>query len=336
MLKLLLIGPMTNKKDPSKTGGVIVLFEDLLKQCDAMNIDYEVVDTNKSNYPNKSIAFAMILFFSFIKIPKARHVSIHGTAKDYLMIAPSIVFISKLLGKKVSLRKFAGNFDVLYDNFSNIQKKIIDYVLSNSNFNFFETKYLIKKFKLQNEQTFWFPNVREKPAFKREGNYQKKFIFIGQVKEEKGVKEILEVSNFLDDSYTIDVYGSLVENIDFSNYRANYKGTLHPDDVINTMVNYDVLLLPSYREGYPGVLIEAMSLGLPAIATNLEGIKEMIEDEKNGLLIDVKSSKQLEKAIVEISEKQYIDLSKNALKSFNNYDSVEQTDLFLKRIGIYV
>ncbi len=341
MPSLLLLGPGTNKQDPSKTGGVIVLFEDLIKQCDALNIEYEVVDTNKSNYPNKVIAFAMILFFSLIKIPKARHISIHGTANDYLMIAPGIVFISKLFGKKISLRKFAGNFDVLYDNFSNIQKKIVDYVLSKSDFNFFETKYLIKKFKSQNEQTFWFPNVRKKPGFKREGNYQKKFIFIGQVKEEKGVKEILEVSNLLDDTYTFDIYGNKFENmnsIDFNQYKANYKGSIPPENVLKILFQYDVLLLPTYwkGEGYPGVIIEAFSLGVPVIATKLKGIMEMIEDKKNGLLIDVKSIKQFEKAIMGIKEEQYSDLSRNALKSFSDYDSLQQTSLFLKRIGINV
>jgi len=335
-----MIGPMTNKKDPSKTGGVIVLFEDLLKQCNDMNINYEVVDTNKANYANKSIAFIMILFYSLIKTPKVRHISIHGTANDYLWIAPSIVFIAKLFGKKISLRKFAGNFDVLYDNFSNIQKKIIDYVLSRSDFNFFETKYLIKKFKLHNEQTFWFPNVREKPDFKRKGNYQKKFIFIGQVKEEKGINEILKVSNLLDDTYTFDIYGNKsgnMKSIDFNQYKANYKGSLVSENVLKTLSQYDVLLLPTYwkGEGYPGVIIEAFSLGVPTIATKLKGIMEMIDDEENGLLIDVKQTEQLKEAIVSVNEEKYLKLSKNALKSFNNYDSVEQTDLFLKRIGMH-
>lgn len=340
-MKLLLIGPMTYKKDPSKTGGIIVLFEDLLEQCEAMNIDYEVIDTNKANYPNNSIAFIMILFFSFIKIPNVKHISMHGSANDYLMIAPVILFFSKLFGKKISLRKFAGNFDVVYDNYAKIQKKIIDYVLRKSDFNFFETKYLVKKFKLQNEQTFWFPNVRGKPDFKREGTYQKKFIFIGQVKEEKGVKEILEVSNLLDDTYTFDIYGNMFDNMkntDFNQYKANYKGSLTHDNILKTLNQYDVLLLPTYwkGEGYPGVIVEAFSLGIPVITTKLKGIMEMIEDEKNGLLIDIKNCKQLEKAIVGINEDHYLDLSSNALKSFDNYNSTVQTKLFLERIKINV
>jgi len=100
------------------------------------------------------------------------------------------------------------------------------------------------------------------------------------------------------------------------------------------MNQYDVLLLPSYREGYPGVIIEALSLGIPSIATRLEGIMEMIEDHKNGLLIDVKSSDQLEEVMRGINEDKYKELSINALESFNNFDSEQQTNLFLQRISI--
>lgn len=338
MSKVLLIGPMTNKRDPLKTGGIVVLFEDLLKQCDTMNIDYEVIDTNKSNYANKSIAFAMILFFTFIKIPKVTHISIHGTANDYLMIAPSIVLITKLFGKKVSLRKFAGNFDVLYDNFSNIQKKIIDYVLSRSDFNFFETKYLIQKFKRYNKQTFWFPNVRKKPLFKKEGAFQKNFIFIGQVKEEKGVKEILEVSNLLDDTYTFDIYGNMFENmknIDFNRYKANYKGSLAPENVLKTMSQYDVLLLPTYwkGEGYPGVIIEALSVGIPIIATNLKGISEML-DNRSSILIEPKNIVQVKQAVKSFNTSNYQDKSEAALKQFEQFDSDVQTAKFFEYIGL--
>lgn len=336
MSKLLLIGPRTNKKDPSKTGGIIVLFEDLLSQCKAMNIDFMVIDTNKSNYANKVIAFFLILFYSIAKIPKASHISLHGTANDYMLIAPIVVFFSKLFGKHISLRKFAGNFDVLYDNFSNIQKRIIDYALRKSDVNFFETKYLVETFKSQNKYTYWFPNVRKKSNFTVGKIYQKKFVFLGHVSKEKGIMELLNVSKLLDDSYTIDIYGSLIDdmkNIDFHEYNINYKGKLNHGDVQQTFSDYNILVLPSYREGYPGVIIEALSVGLPIIATNLEGIKEMVND-KSSILIDPKNITQLKEAIESFDEKNYIKKSAFALKQFENFDSDKQTEKFLKKIGI--
>ena len=50
MSKLLILGPRTNKKDPSKTGGAVVLFENLIERLNKLNIDYVLIDTNKENY----------------------------------------------------------------------------------------------------------------------------------------------------------------------------------------------------------------------------------------------------------------------------------------------
>ncbi len=332
---ILLIGPLGLKNGLQKTGGIVVLFEDLLKQCDLLGIQYRVIDTNKVNYKNKLFAYIQILFAFLKDVLKVSHVSIHGTANDYRFIAPLVVFISKLLNKHVSLRKFAGNFDTIYDNSPKILKVMIAYILKRSNTVFFETKYLVDRFKIFNKNTFWFPNVREKTLITTDSVYNKKFIFIGHIREEKGIREILEVSNLLDDSYTIDLYGYIFEDfkdVDFSDYKVNYNGSLKHSEVLNTLAKYDVLLLPSYREGYPGVVIEAMSVGLPIIASNLQGIAEMTNDEM-ALLIEVKNIRQLQNAIESISMKNYQKMSKASKNQFDSFDTAIQTKGYLNKIG---
>ena len=336
MSKLLLVGPRKNIKNPSKTGGVIVLFEDLLNYCDKNDIKYEVIDTNKANYSNIVIAFLFILFFSIVKTLRVSHVSLHGTANDYIFIAPVIVFFSKLLKKKVSLRKFAGNFDIIYNDASYIKKRLIEYSLKTSDANFFETKYLIKKFKFKNKYTYWFPNVRNKTKYRVDEKYERKIIFLGSVSDEKGILELLEVSNMLDNRYIIDIYGTIdnsMKKVIWEDYNVNYKGILEHGNVRKVLSDYNILVLPSYREGYPGVIIEALSVGLPIIATGLEGIKEMI-DEDSSVLIDIKNVKQLKEAIESFDDTSYVKKSIVALKQFENFDSDIQTDEFLKKIRI--
>ena len=338
MSKLLLIGPRINKKDPSKTGGIIVLFEDLVKQCDKNALDYYIVDSNKSNYKNKAFAYIAILFQFLLNIKNASYVSLHGTANDYLLLAPIVIFFSKLFGKDVSLRKFAGNFDEIYDNSSLWKKKVFNYVLQKSDINFFETKYLVDKFKVYNPNTFWFPNVRDKSDIQTDCEYKKRFIFLGQVKEEKGVKEILEVSNLLDASYTIDLYGKLspeIKDIDLDQYKANYRGALTSDEVQTKLAQYDVLLLPTFwqGEGYPGVIIEALSVGLPIVASTLKGIKEMVDDSSS-VLMEPKSVEQLKEAIESFNESNYAGKSTAALKQFENFDSEIQTKVYFTIIGV--
>jgi glycosyltransferase involved in cell wall biosynthesis len=337
MSKTLLIGPRENKKDSTKTGGVIVLFEDLIGQFNKNNLDYIVVDTNKANYSNILVAMISIYLNIFIKSFKIERISLHGTANDYLYIAPFMILVSKLFRKKSSLRKFAGNFDGYYTNTSNFKKKIIQYVLKNSTYNFFETKYLVEFFKKFNENTFWFPNVREKQIVDSKKVFSKKFVFISQLYKSKGVDEILEASSMLDDGYEIDLYGPLRDIYTeeyFSKYKANYKGSLEPTKVIETLNNYDVLILASYypAEGYPGVVIEALSLGKPVVVTDLESIKEMV-DETCAVFVKPRSAEDIKKAILSFNIDNYESYAQGALIVFKNFDSDIQTKIFFDTLN---
>lgn len=333
--KILFLGPKFNKTDPAVSGGGAVLFEELVSQTRNYGLEYEVIDTNGSNYTNRSIAFFLFVWKFLLNLPQCWHVSLHGTAKDYILLAPIIVLFSKLFGKDVSLRKFAGNFDEIYEKSNMLTRFLIRYILRYSDTNFFETKYLMDYFKKYNQHTYYLPNTRPRPSVNKSGKiFAKRFVYMGHIRKEKGIVELLEASNLLDEAYVIDMYGSLfqhMQNMGFEKYRANYKGPLKPDEVISKMSEYDVLLLPSYREGYPGVIIEALSLGMPVVATNLKGIKEMVDD-KSSILIDPGNIEQLKEAIESFDEINYTERSAAALKQFENFDSKTQFELFFKII----
>jgi glycosyltransferase involved in cell wall biosynthesis len=340
MKSILLIGPLENKKDPTKTGGIVVLFNDLLSQFKLRNIDFMVIDTNKANYPNILLALFTIYFKIIVLSFKADHLSLHGTAKDYIFIAPLVVMLSKVQGKTCSLRKFAGDFNKIY-NISNILKKrLIEFSLKNSNMNFFETRYLVDFFAPFNTNTFWFPNVRKNQASSDTRVFQKKFVFISQLFASKGVDEILKASNLLPDGYTVDLYGPLHDTYThthnyFDDYRANYKSSLKPNQVLSTLEQYDVLLLPTYYpgEGYPGIVIEALSLGKPVIVTDLPSIQEMV-DENCAIFVKPKNYEDIMHAILKFNTDNYLSYSQNALSAFKQFDSDIQTDHFIKSLGL--
>ena len=341
MSSILLIGPLTNKKNSSKSGGTVVLFELLLKELQEKKIAFNVIDTLKENYSNALFAYFSILFQLIKQVRKHEYISLHATLNSFVVIGPMIIFLSKVFGKKTSIRKFAGNFNDIYENSNKIKKKCIEYVLVNSNANFFETKYLVKYFSKFNKNTYWFPNVRRLelvPSLPRK--FKKRFVYIGTIIEEKGIDELIDAISMIGNDYCVDIYGDIKDKkyskIFFKEHNVTYKGPLVSNNVLQTMNSYDVLILPSHREGYPGVIIEAFSLAIPSIATKLEGILEMIEDNKNGLLIEVKNSHQLKNAILSMDETSYIKLSKNAGISFSDFNSLEQTNLFLKRVGLDV
>jgi len=335
--KYLLIGPRNLLGQSDITGGVVVLFEDLISYCEEHDLQYDVIDTNKSNYKNKLFAYIIILYLIIKRIPKFEHISLHGTANDYLFIAPFAIIFAKFFNKTISLRKFAGNFIDIYNSYFIIKRKTIDFTLRNSDINFFETKYLVKYFKKFNTNTFWFPNVRKKQVITTDSVYKSKFIFVGSVNEKKGIEILCKASNLLTKKYTIDIYGMLDEKYTesfFDDFNVNYKGRLRPENVAKVMSEYDVLVLPTFwqGEGYPGVIIEALSVGLPIIATNLDGITEMLDDTMSDL-INPHDIRGLSDAILSITPDIYSKMSQKAHKRFELFDSQIKTKLFFERIN---
>jgi glycosyltransferase involved in cell wall biosynthesis len=71
-------------------------------------------------------------------------------------------------------------------------------------------------------------------------------------------------------------------------------------DVSDLLNESDVFVLPSKREGLPMVLLEAMATGLPVISSDVGGIGEVIENGKNGILVDAGNEHQLADAISEL------------------------------------
>jgi glycosyltransferase involved in cell wall biosynthesis len=102
------------------------------------------------------------------------------------------------------------------------------------------------------------------------------------------------------------------------------------------LADYDVLVLPTFwkGEGYPGVIIEAFCAGVPVIATSLDGIKEIVSHGKNGLLVQPKNVAELAGAMRSITMACYPEFSKNAKKSFQQFDSSIATQRFLEAINV--
>lgn len=338
MDKILLIGPLTNKKDSTLTGGAIVLFKNLLKQLDNLNISYEIIDTNKKNYSSMLIAYLSIYFQIFIKQFKVSHISLHSS-NDYIFFAPYIIILSKFFGKGTSLRKFGGEALDTYNNSGFVKRILLNFIFKRVDFLFLEMKYLVSNFKNINKNTFWFPNVRDKSNIKKEDlNFKKRFVFISHIIKEKGIDEIIEVQKKLNCDYTIDIYGSINDKKYSLKYlkrhNISYKGRLNSEDVLKTLIEYDVLLLPSYKEGYPGIVIESYSVGIPIISTKLPGLKEITDEYKTGILIQPKNIKELESAILYFNKDNYKSFSQNAYNKFDEFDSNTNTKLFLENIGI--
>jgi sugar transferase (PEP-CTERM/EpsH1 system associated) len=85
------------------------------------------------------------------------------------------------------------------------------------------------------------------------------------------------------------------EKIHFSGIKTNIP------EIMNTL---DIFVLPSLSEGMPNTVLEAMSCGVPVIATSVGGVPEVIEDEETGILIESQDEDALAMALKELIENQ--------------------------------
>ena len=76
----------------------------------------------------------------------------------------------------------------------------------------------------------------------------------------------------------------------------------HVDDMPALFSSVDVVVLPSYREGLPKGLIEAAACGLPLIATDVIGCREVVTHEIDGLLVPVRDAEALAQAIARLQD----------------------------------
>lgn len=125
----------------------------------------------------------------------------------------------------------------------------------------------------------------------------------------KGHKELIEAIGVLtENNVSLELVlvgaGKLSQDIQEIIHRyklddnIKYKGLISDPSVLrNELIQADIFVFPSYREGLPRVIIEAMACGLPCIATDLPGIMELIEED---CLVPVKDSEAIIKKIEEL------------------------------------
>jgi teichuronic acid biosynthesis glycosyltransferase TuaC len=136
----------------------------------------------------------------------------------------------------------------------------------------------------------------------------KVLIFVGNLIKTKGVFELLEAFISLSasrrDLYLIMVgkgaeqkkIRNIIESASLEN-RIILTGKVPHNEISSWLNAADLFVLPTYYEGLPNALLEAMSCGLPVIATRVGGIPEVIEDGRNGVLIEKQNTNALSRAI---------------------------------------
>ncbi|WP_431157699.1 glycosyltransferase family 4 protein [Winogradskyella poriferorum] len=133
-------------------------------------------------------------------------------------------------------------------------------------------------------------------------------LFVGRIVKDKGIKELVDAFdsvNKLNKKIKLILVGPKEDHLDpldkqtnhLINTRENIIAVGATDDVRPYYSLCDIFVFPSYREGFPNVVLEAGSMGKACIVSNINGCNEIIIPEYNGLIVPKKNSEKLKEAI---------------------------------------
>jgi glycosyltransferase involved in cell wall biosynthesis len=262
------------------------------------------------------LIYPFVLFFNYPKL-----VHIHTT--DYFQFWENYlhILVSKIFGIKIVLHFHATSFPQFYETSGKISRRLIKnafsladiiVLLSENQKGFFEK--LVTKDKIHVLPNFVNTNLyKSKGDLNKKSNHQIKFVFIGGEESiRKGIYDVIKsislVINEIENAHFIfigrcntDKVLEMIEKDNLTKY-VDFKGYVSDEEKRKKLTDSDIFILPSYAEGLPIAILEAMSSGLAVISTNVGSIPETIKDGVNGYLISPGDYKALSEKLIFLSK----------------------------------
>jgi len=311
--KVLTFGP-AYKNHRGGIGAVIDVYSTFFEKFNFVP-SYHSYDSN--------IAKILYFFGQFFVLTKTlivnrdiRIVHIHGShGGSFYRKFVAFLIAKKLFRKKIVYHIHSGTFNSFYLSSKGLQKKWIRKLVNGADAviclapvwaDFLRENFQPKKIYIVN-------NVVTEPAVKALQGASlsspvMNLLFLGKVGDNKGIFDLLEVIKqqkeflngkirlFIGGDGEIDKLKAFITGNELSGM-VEYAGWVDKEKKNLLFLDTHLYILPSYNEGLPGSILEAMSYGLPVIATPVGGIPEVVKDRVNGRLIQPGSLAGIEESL---------------------------------------
>jgi len=347
-LKIIMLGPGLNVK-----GGI--------SRNEQLFIEYAPAEVEISHISTKedgSILLKVRVFLSALVklvwslISEQIHlVHIHGSHRGSAFRQAMLTLLVVMFRKPIILQTHASEFHIFYANLASWLQKLLAWVfckcdrfivLSKSWQEFYTTKL-----GLAPEQVTLLYNPVEVPSQISPPSTSNpvKFLFLGRIGERKGAFDLIKAFSRLSEAEKnnselimagdgeVEEARNLVESLNISD-QTIFPGWIDTKERDRLLEEGNIFVLPSYNEGLPLSMLEAMAWGLPVIVTPVGGISEIVQDGENGLIVEPSNIEQLSDAMKSLiaNEELRISLGDRGRKSVEPLDI---TNYWLSFLNIY-
>jgi glycosyltransferase involved in cell wall biosynthesis len=307
-----MIGPGAGK---NSSGGIVAVISNIMKHHDKNLIIKHIVTMRPSSaimhictYLHSLLSLLINLLNSDTKIAH-----VHMSYRTSFYRKSSIILLLKLFRIPIIIHLHSGEFDIFFKELNSIMQRYVKWIYSLADKTILLTNGWHAWYKNEinaNESLVVYNGVenycnKNSPPLKERKNI---ILFLGRLEEKKGIYDLLyafkKIAHTVPDT-KLKICGDgetakckkLVEDLQLD-LQVDFLGWVDENEKYKLLNKSKIYILPSYFEGLPMGVLEAMSAGIAVIATDVGGTSEAIEDKKNGLLIKAGSREQIYKNII--------------------------------------
>lgn len=179
-------------------------------------------------------------------------------------------------------------------------------------------------------------------------NRKIQILYAGRIIKDKGIEDLIDAGKILKEKnldFEIIIYGKLDQGNPSAFDQEEWDGLCkygfikwkgYKENLKNELTNCDLVCLPSYREGLPLFLLEAGAYGKPSVTTDVPGCRDIISQEKNGLIVPIKNPEKLSEALEALIL--HPDLRYKMGKAARKYieENFDEKNILTKYINLYL
>lgn len=311
-----MIGPGASKHS---SGGIVTVIDNTMQNLDKDLNVIHIVTMRPTSAMKRVWQYFLALYKILINLikrgPKIAH--IHMSSYTSFYRKSTIIMLLKLFRVPIIIHSHSGEVDIFFENLSSPMKRYVKWIFSLVDKAIFLTQgwnnWYHEKIGIDNSMVIYngvqdYHDSNSLPLTNRENT----ILFLGRLTKDKGIYDLLSAFEIVLRSIPaaqlkICGDGEMDKCIETSvnlgiDKQVDFLGWVGEDEKYRLLNESKIYLLPSYFEALPMGLLEAMSAGLASVSSSIGGIPEVIENDRNGFLVEVGKIDEISDSIISLFE----------------------------------